>query len=247
MTSSGLPDSLLERYSRQIAISEFGIESQMKLKDSRVTVFGVGGLGSPASLYLAAAGFGYIRLVDYGFYELSNLNRQVLGWEADLGVSKVDAAARKLRAFNSDVVVEALNVRVDDSNVESLISDSSVVVDALDNWESRFVVNKACVKLRIPLVHGGVSGFSGELATILPSRGPCLRCIYPSTPVKEQVVPVFGAVAGVVGVLEALEAVKVVTGYGEPLVGKLLLINGKYMDFTTISISRNPDCPVCGG
>ncbi len=233
------------RYDRQIIIKEWGIKGQHRLKRSTVTVVGVGGLGSPISIYLAAAGVGRLRLVDQGEYELSNLNRQILGWTRDIGVLKVKAAAWKLNMLNPHVEVETINEKLDESNVERIVDGSTVVVDALDNWKSRYVLNEACVKMNIPLVHGGIYGFSGQATTIIPGSGPCLKCIFPKAPREPDKIPVAGFTPGVIGCIEATEAVKLIIGAGKLLVGRLLLFDGLECEFTLIKVERDPHCPVC--
>lgn len=233
------------RYDRQLIIKEWGIKGQHRLKRSTVTVVGVGGLGSPISMYLAAAGVGRLRLVDPGIYELSNLNRQILGWTRDIGVTKVKAAAQKLNMLNPHVEIETIDERVDENNVIKVIDGSDVVVDALDNWKSRYILNEACVKMGIPLIHGGIHGFGGQATTIVPGSGPCLKCIFPRAPEEPDNIPVAGFTPGVIGCIEAMEAVKLIIGAGKPLVGRLLLFDGLECEFTLIKVERDPNCETC--
>lgn len=236
----------VERYNRQIRISELGREGQLKLKKARVTVAGAGGLGSPSSIYLATAGVGQITLIDNGVVELSNLNRQVGHWNRDLGRFKSVSLAEKIRELNPDVNVKAITEDVKPETVSSLISGSTVVLDCLDNWETRFVLNQACVENQIPLVHAGIHSFYGQIMTVLPRRGPCLRCIFPETPPSIDKIPVIGVTPGILGLLEALEAIKMIAGIGKPLVGRMLYFDGETSRLDEIEINRRVDCSTCG-
>lgn len=236
----------LERYNRQMLMPGWGEEGQIKLKSASVVVAGIGGLGCPASIYLAAAGFGKLILIDSEQYELSNLNRQILGWQSDLGRLKTESAKEKLTAFNPDISVEARTCEVSEDKAPGLLRGASVVIDGMDNWKTRFIINEACVKMKIPFVHAGIYGLSGQAATILPGKGPCLRCIIPTTPPEKKPFPVVGATPAFFAMIQVMEAIKLVLELGEPLVGKILLFNGENMDFHLINVSRNPKCPVCG-
>lgn len=236
----------LERYDRQMIIKGWGRDGQEKLKTSKVTVVGVGGLGCPVSIYLTAAGVGTLVLVDEGRFELSNLNRQILGWTEDVGRLKVESAAEKLRALNPNVDIKALSERVEDNNVAEFISDSDVVVDALDNWRTRFLLNRACVERRTPLIHAGIRGLHGQAMTIIPGEGPCLRCVLPETPPEVSRFPVPGATPGLFAMIQAMETVKVLIGFGRPLVGRMLIFDGADAAFTTLDVKRSPACSVCG-
>jgi molybdopterin/thiamine biosynthesis adenylyltransferase len=236
----------LERYDRQIRIKGLGKTGQSKLKKARVIVMGAGGLGCPASFYLVAAGVGHVAVVDKEIVELSNLNRQVLHWSDDIGRPKGVSMAEKLRQLNPEVTVEALQKVVTTNNARQFIKGFTVVVDALDNWRTRFLLNKACVKEKIPFVHAGVHGLYGQITTILPGKGPCLQCILPKIPPEEEKFPVLGAAVGTLGLLEALETVKLVTGLGEPLIGRMLHFDGEAMSFQEIKVERRTTCPVCG-
>ncbi len=235
-----------ERYERQIRISELGREGQLKLKKARVTIAGAGGLGCPSSIYLAAAGVGQITVVDEGKVELSNLNRQIGHWSSDLEKFKTISLAEKARRLNPNVRLKASTEGIEPETVSGLVSSSTVVLDCLDNWETRFVLNQACVENRIPLVHAGIHSLYGQITTILPGKGPCLRCILPETPPLEDKIPVLGITAGVLGLLEALEAIKIITGIGEPLVGRILYFDGETSSFYEIKVNRREDCPICG-
>nr|MDO8091769.1 HesA/MoeB/ThiF family protein [Candidatus Sigynarchaeota archaeon] len=236
-----------ERYDRQMRVQGWGEEGQKKLKRSRVVVMGIGGLGCPASLYLAAAGVGNLVLVDMEKAELSNLNRQIIHWQKDIGRPKVLSAKEKIEELNPEIMVEAVETEITDQNAEELVSGATVVVDAMDNFKTRFTINEACVKKRVPLVHAGIYGLQGQMTTIYPGRGPCLRCVFPTTPPEAGVFPVAGVTPGVFGVLQATEVIKLILGIGEPLIGRLLFVDIEDMTFITSEAPRNPDCPVCKG
>ncbi|MGQ9721007.1 MAG: HesA/MoeB/ThiF family protein [Candidatus Jordarchaeum sp.] len=240
-----LSKSEKERYDRQMRISEWGEKGQKKIKQSKVVVMGVGGLGCPASIYLAAAGIGNLVLVDKESSELSNLNRQILHWQKDIGKPKVISAKEKLEELNPEIKVEAIQIEITDQNIEELVAGATVVVDAMDNFEIRFMINKNCVKKRIPFVHAGIYGFQGQMTTILPGKGPCLRCIFPTTPPEADKFPVAGVTPGVLGILQATEVIKLITGIGEPLIGKLLFFDGEDMTFIICEASKNPNCKIC--
>lgn len=239
------PDEL-ERYSRQIIIPDFGKKGQLKLKRAHIFVAGLGGLGSPSSIYLVAAGVGHLTIIDAQQVDLTNLNRQVLHWKLDVGRSKAGSAVEKLFAMNPNVKVDSRLKRITPENVNKLIKGADVVVDGMDNYPMRYLLNEACVRNRIPFVHSAVEGTIGQLMTILPKNGPCLKCIVPQEPPKKPVFPVLGATSGVIGCLQAMETIKLITGVGEPLVGRMLIFNGKDMTFDEIKIKRDPCCPVCG-
>lgn len=241
-----LSSAELERYDRQIRIKGLEKSGQLKLKKARVLVVGAGGLGCPASLYLVAAGIGYVAVVDKETVELSNLNRQVLHWNDDIGKPKGVSVIEKLRQLNPEVTVEAIQKVLTTENARQLVKGFTVIVDALDNWRTRFLLNKACVKEGIPFVHAGVYALYGQITTILPGKGPCLQCILPQIPPEEEKFPVLGATAGTLGLLEALETIKIITGLGEPLVGRLLHFDGEIMSFQEIKVERRENCPVCG-
>lgn len=246
VSEGGLGREELERYSRQLLIQGFGKGGQRKLKRSHVLVAGLGGLGSPAAMYLVAAGVGRLTILDAQRVELSNLNRQVLHWHLDVGRSKAGSAFEKLYAMNPSVKVEAKLEQITSKNVGRLIKGVDVVVDGMDNFPTRYLLNEACVRARVPFVHGAVEGLVGQLTTILPGKGPCLRCIVPTEPPRKPVFPVLGVTPGVIGCLQALEAIKLITGVGRPLVGEMLLFNGEDLTFEKIKVERDPRCPVCG-
>ena len=236
-----------ERYSRQMIIEGFGIEGQSRLRRARVLVAGVGGLGCPAALYLAAAGVGKLLLVDRDNVEKTNLNRQILYWEEDLGRSKVEAAGEKIRQFNSQVEVETLKMELTFENVYPLVEEVDLVVDGLDNFEARFAVNRACVEAGKPFIHAAVHGLQGELLTVIPGKTPCYQCYVAIAPPERRPLPVLGATSGMLACLEVMEAVKILTGVGEPLLGKLLIFDGYQMEFRLVELKKLETCEVCRG
>ena len=242
-----LSPSELERYGRQIQISGWGIEGQEKLKAAKVAVVGIGGLGCPTSIYLTAVGVGKIILIDNEKFGLNNLNRQILGWQRDIGKSKAKVAKEKLEALNSEIEVEAVVAEITRDNVHNLIGDVDVVVDGQDNWKTRFILNEYCVTRGIPFVHAGVSAMHGQMTTIVPGKGPCLRCIFPKDPPEVEEIPVLGATPALFASLQVMEAIKLVTGMGRLLVGRMLFASGEEMAFETVEVKRNIKCPVCGG
>lgn len=236
----------LERYDRQMLISGLGLEGQRKLKASKIVVAGLGGLGCPASLYLAAAGVGKITLVDKGKFKLSDLNRQILCWQRDIGRSKAEVAKEKLKALNPEIKVESRVAEVNKDNVLDLMGDADVVIDGMDNWRTRFIINEHCVTQGIPFIHAGVSALHGQMITIIPGKGPCLRCIFPNSPVEVERVPVLGATPALLAALQVMEAIKLITGIGNPLTGRLLFLNGEEMEFEIVEMKRIVNCPICG-
>ncbi|RLG83952.1 MAG: adenylyltransferase [Thermoprotei archaeon] len=233
----------LERYSRQIMV--FGEEGQKKLKKSKVLVVGVGGLGSSVLYYLAAVGVGKLIIVDKEKVELSNLNRQIIHTTKDIGKEKAKSAEEKLRELNPNIDIEAYSTKFNEDLAKELIPKIDVAIDALDNWDTRIILNKYCVKYKKPLVHAGVRESYGQLMVIIPGKGPCLHCVFPRKPREEHPFPILGPIPGVLGALEALEAIKIITGYGKPAVGKLLIFDGKNLTIDIINVQRNPNCPIC--
>lgn len=231
-----------DRYARQIPV--IGEDGQKKLAESTVFLAGAGGLGSPVALYLAAAGVGSIRIADCDRVELTNLNRQILHRSDRIGMAKAVSAAMTLTAFNPDISVTALDAFIDSGNVTSLISDADIIVDAMDNFAARYVLNAAALDLGIPLMHGGIAGLTGQATLVVPGKTPCLSCIFPGveTTVKT---PVLGVTAGVIGSIEAQETIKYLTGIGETLAGKLLLWDGLVNRAEVFSVKRSRRCPVC--
>ncbi len=242
-SDTSLTSEELERYNRQIIL--FGEESQAKLKKSRVLVVGAGGLGSSALYYLAAAGVGRIIVVDRERVELSNLNRQILYTSSDVGLSKASATLRRLRELNPNVDVLTLSRDFDEGLAEEIVPKVDLAIDALDNWGTRILLNRVCVKYGKPLIHAGVEGFYGQLMVIVPGETACLQCIIPAKLSERKPFPIIGPIPGILGAMEALEAIKILTGCGEIAKGKLMLFNGHSLSLISVSIKRNPKCPVC--
>jgi adenylyltransferase/sulfurtransferase len=240
-----LTPSERERYDRQIMIGEIGEEGQKKLKRSRVVIAGGGGLGSPIALYLAAAGIGTIRVIDHDRVALSNLNRQILHGEEDIGKRKVDSASSKLKKLNSAVTIEAVAETIAESNVSGLVQDCDVIVDAMDNMPTRYLLNRCAVERKTPFFHGAVYGFEGRAMTILPGETACLRCLYRG-PVPQEKFPVVGVTPAVIGSIQATEVIKYLAGAGNLLTNRLLLYDGLQMVFNEFAVNRNPDCDHCG-
>ena len=236
----------LERYNRQILIPKFGKEGQEKLKEAKVTVAGVGGLGCPALVYLTAAGVGNINIIDKDRVELSNLNRQILHWDKDIGKYKVHSAMEKLAQLNPEVKIDGNITEITEENVKGLLDGSDVVIDGMDNFKTRLILNKACVDLGIPFIHAAVYGLGGELLTVIPRKGPCYQCYLVQAPPEIKPFPVLGATPGVMACLQVIEAIKLITGCGDVTPGKLLIFSGEDMNFESLTVSRNPDCPACG-
>ncbi len=241
----------LERYSRHILLQEVGVEGQEKMFDARVLIIGAGGLGSPIALYLAAAGVGTIGIIDSDVVDLSNLQRQIVHTTPDVGRSKVLSAAEKMRAINPEVKVEAHEEFLNTDNVRQLVRRYDFVIDGTDNFPTKFLVNDACVLEKIPFSHGGILRFNGQTMTVVPDKSACYRCSF-RTPPPPDAVPtcsqagVLGAIAGMLGTIQATEALKYITGIGELLTNRLLSFDAKTMLFRTIPLRRQENCPVCG-
>lgn len=235
----------LDRYSRQILIAGFGKAGQEKLKRASVFIAGAGGLGSSCSMYLAAAGVGGIKICDGDRTEPSNLNRQVLHGDSTLGMNKAASAKNTLLKINGNVKIEALGKKITKKNVRALVGNSKIIVDCLDNFETRFILNECSKIKKIPLVHGSVYGMEGRLTFIKAGETPCMRCIFDSSP-PNKIFPVLGAAPGVIGCLQAMEVIKYITGIGKNIKGRLLVFDGVNMNFSELKISKNPKCPVCG-
>ncbi len=239
-----------ERYSRHLLIPEIGIEGQTLLLESKVLLLGAGGLGSPTALYLAAAGVGTLGIVDDDEVDLSNLQRQVIHTTDRIGAPKVDSAEEAIRAINPDVKVVKYRTRLDASNIMEIIEGYDVIVDGVDNFPTRYLLNDASVRLRIPVVSASILGFDGQLSVFAPYEGPCYRCLYPAPPPAELAPScgangVLGVLPGTMGLLQATEVVKLVVGVGEPLIGRLLLYEALGATFTELKVRRDPSCVIC--
>lgn len=241
-----LAENDLIRYGRQILYPSLGEEGQRKLKESHVAVAGLGGLGSPASIYLACAGVGHITIIDCDFVELSNLNRQILHYDEDIGEKKPISAARKLIKLNPSIEVTPLFERITEENVRDLIKGANVAINGIDNFETRFILNSGCVAEKKPFIHGGIWGLLGEITTIIPGKTPCLSCIFPTLPQKKGTFPVFGVAPALIAILEVTEAIKILSGFGDLLLGKMLYFDGEKMDFNIANLAKRQDCKVCG-
>ena len=235
----------LERYDRQIMIEGFGEEGQQKLKRAKVIIAGAGGLGSPASIYLAAAGIGTIRIIDHDKVELSNLNRQVLHWDEDIGQRKTDSANQKLHKLNQWLKVEAIAETITEDNVSQLVTGFDLVVDAMDNLPTRYVLNKAALERNIPLFHGAVHGFAGRAMTIIPGQTACLMCLYRGGVPREKF-RVIGATPAIIGCIQVTEVIKYILGIGELLTDRLLIYDGLSLKFTEFKLKKDPNCEHCG-
>ena len=239
------------RYQRQISLSGFGEPGQARLLGGRVLLVGVGGLGSPAAMYLAAAGVGTLGLVDFDAVDETNLHRQIIYGTPDVGRPKLAAAAERLRAINPHITLELHEEPLDAANARSLIERYMVVIDGTDNFATRYLVNDACVMTKTPNVYGSIHRFEGQASIFAAAGGPCYRCLHPDPP-PAGLIPscaeagVLGVLPGIVGTVQATEAIKLLTGLGEPLVGRLLLYDALRMRFREIALPRDPDCPVCG-
>jgi len=239
------------RYSRHLIVPEVGMEGQLKLKAAKVLLVGTGGLGAPLGLYLAAAGIGRIGLVDFDVVDFTNLQRQVIHFTKDVGRPKIDSAAEKMQAINPNVEIVKHEVALSSENALGIIKDYDLVVDGTDNFPTRYLVNDACVLLGKPNVYGSIFRFEGQASIFAYEGGPCYRCLYPEPP-PPGLVPscaeggVLGILPGTIGLIQATEAVKLILGIGEPLVGRLLLYDALGMRFRELKLRKNPDCPICG-
>ncbi len=235
----------LDRYKRQITIAGIGKEGQERLMRAHVLLAGAGGLGSVVAIYLAVAGVGRIRLIDHDKVEISNLNRQTLHWERDIGKAKVDSAKDKLKGLNSEAVVETIAERITEDNAFELADDCELIVDAMDNFATRYVLNKVAISRRIPLFHGAVRGFEGRVTTIIPGLTPCLKCLYHRAPQPEET-PIIGVAPAVIGSIQATEVIKYICALGKLLTNRLLIYDGLSMEFTEIGLKRRLNCEECG-
>jgi adenylyltransferase/sulfurtransferase len=258
MTTATLPTELpeltqddLSRYSRHLILPEVGVEGQRKLKAARVLCVGTGGLGSPLALYLAAAGVGTLGLVDFDVVDASNLQRQIIHSTADIGRKKLDSAEEKLKALNPALNVVKHDTLLSSANALDILKDYDAVADGTDNFPTRYLVNDACVLLGKPNTYGSIFRFEGQASVFATKDGPCYRCLYPEPP-PPGLVPscaeggVLGILPGLIGVIQATEAIKLILGIGEPLIGRLLLVDALKMRFRELKLRKNPECPVCG-
>lgn len=240
-----------ERYDRHLRLPEIGVEGQARLLASRVLIVGAGGLGSPAALYLAAAGVGHLSLIDDDRVERSNLQRQILHTDTAVGQSKVDSALSRLGALNPDISIEPIRARLEDDNATSIIDGHDLVIDGADNFATRYRINAACLRLGVPWVYGAVQRFQGQVSLFAPGHGPCYRCLFPEPP-PARFAPncaeagVLGVLPGVVGLLQATEAIKWLLGLGTSLAGRLLSYDAMSLCFGETVLPRDPDCPGCG-
>jgi molybdopterin/thiamine biosynthesis adenylyltransferase len=249
--AEGMTAEQRERYSRHTLLPEVGVAGQLKMLNAKVLLLGAGGLGSPTALYLAAAGIGTLGLVDDDAVDASNLQRQVIHTTERVGTPKTSSARLSIEALNPDVNVVEHRTRLDASNVIELLSEYDVVVDGADNFPTRYLLNDASVRLRRPVVSASILAFDGQISTFVPHEGPCYRCLYPTPPPAElapscNAAGVLGVMAGVMGLLQANEVVKLVAGIGEPLIGRLLLYDALGTRFTELKVRRDPECPICG-
>jgi len=245
-----LREEQIERYSRQIILPDIGSRGQEKLFKAKVLIIGLGGLGSPCALYLAAAGIGSIGIVDSDNVELNNLQRQILHSTKNVGKPKVESAKEKLNAINPDVEVIPYLLRLTSENILEIIEDYDIIVDGSDNFPTRYLVNDACVLSRKPLSHAGIFRYDGQAMTILPGKSPCYRCLFPEPPPPGfiptcQEAGIMGAVAGVIGTIQANEVLKYILGIGQPLSGRVLIFNALDSTFRTVRVPKDKDCLIC--
>ena len=241
----------VQRYSRHLIMPEIGMTGQRRLKAAGVLCIGAGGLGSPLTLYLAAAGVGRMGLVDFDVVDLSNLQRQIAHFTSDIGRPKLESAAEKLQAINPHLKIDRISTRLDASIALELFRDYDVIVDGTDNFPTRYLVNDACVLLGKPNVYGSIFRFDGQASVFFPPHGPCYRCLYPEPPPPDLVPScaeggVLGILPGLIGVIQATETIKLILGVGKPLIGRLLLYDALEMSFREMKVRKNPKCPICG-
>jgi len=250
-SSVSLSNQEVERYSRHLIMPEVGMDGQLKLKAASVLCIGVGGLGSPVAMYLAAAGVGRLGVVDFDVVDYSNLQRQIIHGTPDVGRSKLESARDKLVAINPEVTIDMHEMALSSSNAFDVLGDYDIVVDGTDNFPTRYLVNDACVLLRKPNVFGSIFRFEGQVSVFATEQGPCYRCLYPEPP-PPGLVPscaeggVLGILPGVIGTIQATETVKLIIGVGEPLINRFMIYDALLMKFRELKLRRDPDCPVCG-
>lgn len=246
-----LTETQIERYSRQILLREVGGRGQKRLLDGRVLIIGAGGLGAPIALYLAAAGVGTVGIADADVVDISNLQRQVIHFTSDIGRAKVASARAKMEAVNPDIRVNTYPEWINAANIMDIIDDYDFVIDGTDNFSAKFLINDACVLAGKPFSHGGILRFDGQTITIRPGQSACYRCIFPNPPPRDAIptcaqAGVIGVLPGVIGIIQATEAIKFLLGKGELLTGRLLTYDSLNLRFREIQIRRNPKCPLCG-
>lgn len=239
-----------QRYARHLVLPEVGEKGQQRLLDSKVAIVGAGGLGSPVALYLAAAGVGHLGIIDHDVVDLSNLQRQVLHGVDRIGRPKVDSARQTIAGINPDVEVVAHRTQIQAANALELLADYDLIVDGADNFPTRYLINDASLHLRIPVVHGSIFRFEGQASVFVPYTGPCYRCLFAQPPPPElspncAEAGVFGVLPGIIGSIQAMEAIKALLGLGDLLTGRLLIYDALEQDFSTVRVRRNPDCPAC--
>ncbi|WP_321430598.1 HesA/MoeB/ThiF family protein [uncultured Methanolobus sp.] len=238
-----LSDNELERYSRQIML--FGEDGQKRLNDATVFVAGAGGLGCPVALYLAVAGIGHLRIADKDIVEKTNLNRQILHWERDVGKEKVTSVEEKIRQINPHIEIQTFHLTIDESNIMELVDDADIIVDAMDNYPIRYLLNKVAHEKGIPLVHGAIRGFDGQAMTIIPGESACFNCVFPSEPPSEPF-PVVGVTPGIIAMIQANEVIKYLLGEGKLLTDRLLIWDGLSSEMEYLRVAKRQDCKICG-
>jgi len=244
------PEELL-RYNRQVMLPEIGQGGQQKLKTARVLVIGIGGLGSPVSVYLTAAGIGTLGIVDFDVVELTNLQRQTVYSTSDVGQPKLLAAKKRLSQINPTVKIETYDVRLNTKNAERIIREYDIIIDGTDNFPARYLMNETCVRLNKPFIYGSVCQFEGQISVFDARKGPCYQCLFEEPP-PESIMPpsaengVLGAVPGIIGMIQSAEAIKLILGKGTPLIGRMLILDALDMQFREMTLTKNPKCPVCG-
>ncbi len=251
MIKKDFSDDEVQRYARHIILDKVGIEGQLKLLNSKVLIVGAGGLGSPAALYLAAAGVGTIGIADGDVVDLSNLQRQIIHTTKDIGISKVVSARDKMQAINPEINIKIYEEFLNASNLLDIVKEYDFVIDGADNFATKFLINDACVLAGVAFSHGGILRFNAQSMTVVPSESACYACVFDSPPPSDSVptcsqAGVLGSVAGILGSIQATEAIKYITGAGELLSNKLLIADALSMDFDKIEVKRNPNCRVCG-
>jgi molybdopterin/thiamine biosynthesis adenylyltransferase len=244
MRDAELTEYDLARYGRQIML--LGEDAQRRLKQTRLFVGGAGGLGSPLCTYLAVAGVGRLRLADFDRVELSNLNRQIIHWDEDVGKLKVESAREKLERINPFLEIEVFPETIDESSVDSLVGNSDAIVDCMDNFPTRYLLNRAAIRRRIPFFHAAIHGLEARVTTFVPGETACFRCLFHEGPPPSGAFPVVGAAPGVAACIQAMEIIKHFAGHGETLKDRLLIFDGERAEFREFKLRRDPDCPDCG-